>query len=391
MNIRQLLDRMVELDASDLHLKAGSPPGLRVHGTLRPVEGWDVLDAASCRALVFELLDPEQIEALEHDRDLDLSVGIDGLARFRVNVFHQRGSCAAVLRKIPIDVPELEQMGFADILPKLCDRKHGLIVVTGPTGSGKSTTLAAMVDYINRNKFGHILTLEDPIEFVHPDKRCYVNQREIGADTKTFSTALRAALREDPDYILVGEMRDQETISLAITAAETGHMVFGTLHTTSAIQTVDRMIDVFPHESQAQIRTQLSITLQGVISQNLLPKVGGGRACAQEVMIGTDAVRSCIRDGKTPQLINQLQTGQNVGMQTLEMHLAKLVRQGLVTLDDALAKANYPNLLRQRLEADGGAPAPAANGARATRGTRTESSRPKASSFEAFRANRARR
>ena len=324
-----------------------------MHGKLRPVEGWDRLDSASCRALIYDLLEQDQIEVFERDRDLDLSVSIAGLSRFRVNVFHQRGTCGAVLRKIPLDVPNLEKMNYPQIVRDLCERGHGLTLVTGPTGSGKSTTLAAMVDYINRTKYGHILTLEDPIEFVHNDKKCFVNQREIGGDTRSFSTALRAALREDPDYILVGEMRDQETISLAITAAETGHMVFGTLHTTSAIQTVDRMIDVFPHESQAQVRTQLSITLQAVISQKLLPKIGGGRACAQEVMLGTDAVRSCIREGKTPQLINMLQTGQNVGMQTLEMHLADLVKDKQVTLDDAMSKSNYPSLLRQRLESDG--------------------------------------
>ncbi len=356
MNMRELLQRMVAMDASDLHLKVGSPPGIRIHGDLTPIEGAPILTPADTERLTEELLDDRRREIYNKDHDLDFSAELDGVARFRVNLFYQRESRAAVLRQIPIDVPIMEDMGFSDALQALCRKPRGLVLVTGPTGSGKSTTLAAMVDYINRHFHSHILTLEDPIEFVHQDKKCYVNQREVGQDTNSFSKALRAALREDPDYILVGEMRDLETIGLAITAAETGHLVFGTLHTTSAIQTVDRIIDVFPHEAQQQVRMQLSVALQGVISQTLLPKIGGGRVAAQEIMIGTDAVRSCIREGKTPQLINMLQTGARFGMQTLESHLAELVINRMVTPDDAISKANSPDQVRSTLAEGGPAP-----------------------------------
>jgi twitching motility protein PilT len=375
MSMRQLLATMVSRGASDLHIKVGSPPGLRILGDLKAMEGLDSLTPEASRSLIYEILTDEQIKTYERDRDMDFSKGIEGLARFRVNLFHQRGTCGAVLRMIPIKVPQLEDMGYPDIVRQLCGKPRGLILVTGPTGSGKSTTLAAMIDYINRNEASHILTLEDPIEFIHTDKKCFVNQREIGSDSKSFSTALRAALREDPDVVLVGEMRDLETIGLAITAAETGHVVFGTLHTTSAMQTIDRIIDVFPHEAQQQVRTQLSVTLQGVISQTLLPKIGGGRCCVQEIMLGTDAVRSLIREAKTPMLINVLQTSGGVGMQTLEAHLAKLVLEGKVAPEEAVSKANNPQSLQQTLEKagikvrlpDGDAPtpepaAPAANG-----------------------------
>ncbi|MSR46877.1 MAG: type IV pilus twitching motility protein PilT [Planctomycetes bacterium] len=343
MSIRTLLDLMVQKEASDLHLKVGSPPGLRIHGDLKPIPGEPVLTANMTRAYCDELLTTEaQRATYEKNFDVDFSYGVAGLARFRVNLFRQRENCGAVLRKIPFQVPPLESMNFGPVIKELCAKPRGLVLVTGPTGSGKSTTLAAMIDYINATEHGHILTLEDPIEFVHQDKKCFVNQREIGTDSKSFGNALRSALREDPDVILVGEMRDLETISLAVTAAETGHLVFGTLHTTSAVQTVDRIIDVFPHDAQQQIRMQLSVVLQGVISQTLLPKQGGGRCCAQEIMIGTDAVRSLIREGKTQQLFNVLQTGQQFGMQTLEAHLVKLVQQGLITAADAVSRSNSP-------------------------------------------------
>jgi twitching motility protein PilT len=341
--IRALLELMVKKDASDLHLKVGSRPGLRINGELEAIEGLPLLTAEMQDAICEELLTTEgQRVAYEKNLEIDFSYGIEGLARFRVNLFHQRGSRGGVLRRIPITIPPLESMGFPAVVNDLCHKPRGLVLVTGPTGSGKSTTLASMVDHINRTERGHILTLEDPIEFMHSDKLCYINQREIGTDSRSFGAALRSALREDPDVILVGEMRDLETIGLAITAAETGHLVFGTLHTTSAIQTVDRIVDVFPHEAQQQVRMQLSVTLQGVISQTLMPKIGGGRICAQEIMMGTDAVRSLIREGKTAQLTNVLQTGTQFGMQTLEAHLAKLVMTGLVTADDACAKSNNP-------------------------------------------------
>jgi twitching motility protein PilT len=341
--IRSLLELMVKRDASDLHLKVGSRPGLRINGELDAIEGLPLLTAAVQNEICNELLTTEGQRAhYEKNLEIDFSYGIEGLARFRVNLFHQRGSCGGVLRRIPFVIPPLESMGFPLVVNDLCHKPRGLVLVTGPTGSGKSTTLASMVDHINRTEHGHILTLEDPIEFMHQDKLCYINQREIGTDSRSFAAALRSALREDPDVILVGEMRDLETIGLAITAAETGHLVFGTLHTTSAIQTVDRIVDVFPHEAQQQVRMQLSVTLQGVISQTLMPKIGGGRICAQEIMMGTDAVRSLIREGKTAQLTNVLQTGTQFGMQTLEAHLAKLVTTGMVTADDACAKSNNP-------------------------------------------------
>jgi len=353
VKLTDLLHEMVAREASDLHIKAGSPPGLRIQGKLQPIAGWAPLSAKDCHALVDELLPDECREDYEKSRQADFSKGIDGVARFRVNVFHQRGSRAAVLRRVPLKAPMLEEMGYPPAVEELCRKPRGLVLVTGPTGSGKSTTLAAMIHYINRMEPGHILTLEDPIEFLHTDVKCYVNQREIGSDSPSFKDALRAALREDPDYILVGELRDLETISLAVTAAETGHMVFGTLHTSSAPQTIDRVIDVFAHEAQQQIRTQLSLTLQGVISQTLVPRVGGGRVCAQEIMVATDAVRSCIRDGKSSHLGNFLQTGARYGMQTLESCLAKLVIQGLVAPEQAISKANHPALLEKELERAG--------------------------------------
>ncbi|MBL8840511.1 MAG: type IV pilus twitching motility protein PilT [Planctomycetes bacterium] len=361
MSIRTLLELMVKKEASDLHLKVGSPPGLRIHGELIPIDGMPPLTPRTAQDYCEELLGTDgQRETYEKNLEIDFSYAVEGLSRFRVNLFHQRGACGAVLRKIPFDIPPLDSMGFPGVVRELCAKPRGLVLVTGPTGSGKSTTLAAMIDHINRTEHGHILTLEDPIEFVHEDKKCFINQREIGVDSKSFGNALRSALREDPDVILVGEMRDLETIALAITAAETGHLVFGTLHTTSAIQTVDRIIDVFPHDAQQQIRMQLSVVLQGVISQTLLPKAGGGRCCAQEIMVGTDAVRSLIREGKTQQLSNVLQTGTQFGMQTLEMHLVKLVQQGLITADDACSKANSPPsvlaMLNRGSTVTGGAP-----------------------------------
>ena len=341
--IRSLLEMVVQRDASDLHLKVGSRPGLRVNGVLAAIDGQPPLTSEAMNELVNDLLtSPEQHEHYAKQLEIDFSYGVEGLARFRVNLFHQRGKPGGALRRIPYNIPPLESLGFPSAVNDLCHKPRGLVLVTGPTGSGKSTTLASMIDHINRTEHGHILTLEDPIEFLHQDKGCYLNQREIGTDTRSFANALRAALREDPNVILVGEMRDLETIGLAITAAETGHLVFGTLHTTGAVQTVDRMVDVFPHEAQQQVRMQLSVTLQGVISQTLMPKVGGGRICAQEIMVGTDAVRSLVREGKTAQLGNVLQTGTQFGMQTLESHLAKLAMQGLITADDALNKANNP-------------------------------------------------
>jgi len=274
---------------------------------------------------------------------------VPGVARFRVNIMRQRRTCGMVIRKIPVEIPTIKALNLPDVCRELAEKPRGLVLVTGPTGSGKSTTLAALINHINENEAGHILTMEDPIEFMHNDKKCYVNQREIGSDTVDFQAALKRALRQDPDVILIGELRDLETISLAVSAAETGHLVFGTLHTTSAIQTVDRLIDVFPPDQQEQIRMQLSITLQGVISQALLPKIGGGRVAAHEIMIATGAVRASIREGKTPQLQNVLTTGSKYGMITLEDSLAKLAKKGVIAPDVAVSKSNHPEMVRRAL------------------------------------------
>jgi twitching motility protein PilT len=294
-----------------------------------------------------QVLTEEQIAEFEKSGDLDCAYSIPGLARFRVNVMKQRGSVSMVLRKIPVTIPDIESLGLPAICKDLAMKPRGLVLVTGPTGSGKSTTLAAMIDYRNKNDRGHILTMEDPVEFVHVDKQSYVNQREIGSDTKDFASALRRALRQDPDVILVGEMRDLETISLGITAAETGHLVFGTLHTTGAAQTVDRIIDVFPPEQQEQVRVQLASALQGVVSQVLLPKIGGGRVAAHEIMIAVDAIRACIREGKVSQMALQMQTGSKLGMIQLDNALGKLVADGVVELKEALAKANSADMVKR--------------------------------------------
>ncbi|MFN0206784.1 MAG: type IV pilus twitching motility protein PilT [Planctomycetota bacterium] len=357
MLLEPLLRRMVEVDASDIHLKAGSPPGYRINGDIVPYTDHPILTKVETRAFIEEVLSKEQLELFDASGDFDLSKAIPGVARFRVNCSKQRGNCGLVIRKIPEVVPQLESLGAPAAFKKFCELPRGLVLVTGPTGSGKSTTLAAMIDYINRTEAGHILTMEDPIEFIHADRKCFINQREIGFDTKSFSESLRRALRQDPDVILVGEMRDLETIGLAITAAETGHLVFGTLHTTSAVQTVDRIIDVFPHESQQQVRMQLSMALAGVISQTLVPKVGGGRVAIHEILAGTDGVRACVREGKTHMIGNLLQTGGTTGMQTLEQGMAEAVRKGIITFENALLRVNSPSYFKTILGvADGGTP-----------------------------------
>jgi twitching motility protein PilT len=328
-------------------LKVGSPPGVRLHGHIQPIQNLEPLKPANTVELMKQVLTEEQIAEFEKSGDLDCAYSIPGLARFRVNVMKQRGSVSMVLRKIPVTIPDIESLGLSAICKDLAMKPRGLVLVTGPTGSGKSTTLAAMIDYRNKNDRGHILTMEDPVEFVHVDKQSYVNQREIGSDTQTFASALRRALRQDPDVILVGEMRDLETISLGITAAETGHLVFGTLHTTGAAQTVDRIIDVFPPEQQEQVRVQLASALQGVVSQVLLPKIGGGRVAAHEIMIAVDAIRACIREGKVSQMALQMQTGSKLGMIQLDNALGKLVADGVVELKEALAKANSADMVKR--------------------------------------------
>jgi len=327
--IHELLRETIEKGASDLHLSAGEPPRLRIDGDLIRTEH-PTLDAVAVSELVATIMSPDQRQHFATEHEVDFSCALPNIGRFRVNVFlHGRGP-GAVLRAIPTTIPSLESLGMPPILTELCKRERGLVLVTGPTGSGKSTTLAAMVDLVNSTRDGHILTVEDPVEFVHEPKRCLVNQREVGVHTGSFGTALRSALREDPDVILVGEMRDLETIALALTAAETGHLVFATLHTSSAPKTVDRIIDVFPAGQQSQIRTMLSESLEAVVTQHLLKKKGGGRVAACEILIGVPAVRNLIREGKLHQIPSAMQTGQQVGMQTYDMAVADLQKRGLI-------------------------------------------------------------
>jgi twitching motility protein PilT len=324
-----LLRETVDKGASDLHLSTGEPPMLRVHGDLLRTEH-PALTPESVTGLVNSIMNEHQRSHFSKEHEVDFACEVPGKGRFRVNVFlHSRGP-GAVLRTIPTEIPSLDSLNLPPVLRELCTRERGLVLVTGPTGSGKSTTLAAMVDVINQTWDAHILTVEDPIEFVHPPKRCLVNQREVGPHTGSFTNALRSALREDPDVILIGEMRDLETISLALTAAETGHLVFGTLHTSSAPKTIDRIIDVFPAGQQGQIRTMLSESLEAVVAQTLVKKKGGGRVAACEILIGVPAVRNLIREAKLHQIPSMMQTGQRVGMQTLDMALADLVKRGMI-------------------------------------------------------------
>ncbi len=332
-SMNDLLRAATALGASDLHLSAGEAPCLRVSGDLVRMEGQEVLGPESVTELAYSIMTPEQRAHFEKEHEVDFACEPEGSGRFRVNVFVQRRGPGAVLRTIPTQIPTLESLNMPPVLQELCNRERGLVLVTGPTGSGKSTTLAAMVDLINRTWDAHILTVEDPIEFVHSSKKCLVNQREVGAHTGSFSNALRSALREDPDVILIGEMRDLETISLALTAAETGHLVFGTLHTSSAAKTVDRIIDAFPGDQQAQIRTMLSESLEAVVAQTLLKKKGGGRVAACEILVGVPAVRNLIRESKLHQIPSMMQTGQRVGMQTFDFALQDLVKKGLIDKD----------------------------------------------------------
>ncbi len=343
MDITELLAFGVEQGASDCHLSAGEPPMLRVHGDLKKLDGAP-LDQEQVHALIYDIMNDAQRKTFQETLECDFSFALGETARFRVNVFMQRKGEAAVFRTIPTKVLTLEELGMPLILKQLCDKEKGLILVTGPTGSGKSTTLAAMIDHLNETFEGHILTIEDPIEFVHKSKKCLVNQRELGPHTHSFANALRSALREDPDIILVGEMRDLETIQLALTAAETGHIVFGTLHTSSAPKTVDRVIDVFPPSQQAQIRAQFAESIEAVLTQTLLKKKAGGRAAALEIMTGTTAIRNLIREGKIHQIPGTMQVSQKDGMQTMDMALQNLFAKGIVTKEEAQSKSMNPNL-----------------------------------------------
>jgi len=333
--IEILLEEVIKKKASDLHLQVGLPPMLRVDGSLLPIAGTDVLTDEAVETLVFAILDEDQKQILLKDKEFDFSFAFGDLGRFRVNAFHERGNLAAALRLIPNEILTIEQLGLPPIINKFADYPRGLVLVTGPTGSGKSTTLAAMLHKINMERGEHIITIEDPIEYTHRSKKSVVVQREVHYDTYSFSAALRSALREDPDVVLIGEMRDLETIASAITIAETGHLVFATLHTNSAAQSIDRMIDVFPPHQQPQIRSQLSNILMAVCSQRLVPAIGGGRIAAAEILVATPAVRNIIREGKTHQLEAVIQTGAEFGMQSMDKTLVQLVHNGTVSYDEA--------------------------------------------------------
>ncbi len=353
MLLEELLQLVFQKGGSDLHISVGLPPVIRVDGKLIRTDH-PPLTKEDVQRLIFGMLNNEQRRNLEQNWELDCSYGVFGLGRFRVNVYKERGNYAAALRTINSEVPSFEQLGLPSVVKEIAERPRGLILVTGPTGSGKSTTLATMIDHINQTRKEHILTIEDPIEFLHTSKRCIVHQRELAQDTRSFSNALRAALREDPDIILVGELRDLETISLALTAAETGHLVMGTLHTSSASQTVDRIVDVFPAEQQQQIRVQLSNSLVAVFSQTLVPKLDPngqkkGRALAQEIMVVTPAIANLIREGKTAQIYSAIQTGGAQKMQTLENTLRDLYQKKLITYEDALSKTSRPEDLKRML------------------------------------------
>ena len=350
-SIDGLLEQMVALGASDLHITVGSPPAYRVRGHISRMDGIEPFTGDDTRALLYRILSSEQQKHFELNRQLDFAYAMPGLARFRVNVYYQSESVGAAFRLIPQEIKSLEELNLPPILHTLAEYPRGLVLVTGPTGSGKSTTLAAIIDEINRTRAEHILTVEDPIEFVHRHKRCIVNQREIGPDATSFANALKAALRQDPDVILVGEMRDLETIQTALTAAETGHLVFGTLHTQSAPSTIDRIVDVFPPEQQGQVRAQLSIGIQGIVTQTLIPTAdGNGRCVAAEVLIPTPGVRNLIREGKTHQIYSLIQTGGQHGMQTMDASLAGLVAHGRITMAAAETRASEPAEMRKLVE-----------------------------------------
>jgi len=361
----ELLKTLVENEGSDLHIATNTPPQIRVHGHLRRLELPD-LQPADTKQLVYSVLTDSQKKRFEESNELDFSFGIRGLARFRCNVFSQRGAVGAVYRVIPEKIRSLQDLQLPPVLGTLADKPRGLVLVTGPTGSGKSTTLAAILDKINNERHDHILTIEDPIEYIHQHKSCLVNQREVHADTNSFSNALRAALREDPDVVLIGEMRDLETVEAALKIAETGHLTFGTLHTNSAAQTINRIIDIFPANQQAQIRTQLSLVLEGIVCQALLPKADGkGRVCSLEILVPTPAIRNLIRDDKIHQIYGAMQTGQEkAGMQTANQSLASLYLKRAITLDAALNSSSNKDELQEMINRGVGVVAGAGMGGR---------------------------
>lgn len=338
VHIDDLLRLTFENNASDLHLTVGLPPMIRIDGELQPTQ-YVKLSPRDTQRLVYDVLTSDQIEKFERGKELDFSYGISGVARFRFNIYRQRGSVGAAMRLIPSRVPSIEELGLPLVIRDLTKKHSGLILVTGPTGSGKSTTIASMIDVINSERNAHIMTIEDPIEYLHRHKRCMINQRELGTDTDSFGNALKAVLREDPDIILIGEMRDLETIASALTLAETGHLVFGTLHTRNAPQTIDRVVDVFPAYQQDQIKTQLSSTIEAVIAQQLVPRIGGGRAAMVEVMIATSAIRNLIREGKTHQIYSSMETGGQYGMKTIDKVLADAQNDGIISYEEAINRS----------------------------------------------------
>ena len=356
--IPELLGALLEMEGSDLHLTAGSPPVVRVHGDLERVEGYPALSPRALQGMIYAILPQKLRERFEQELELDMSYSLPGRARFRVNVYMQRDAVGAAFRVIPFEIKAIDELGLPGVVADLARFQRGFVVVTGPTGSGKSTTLASMVDVVNTERRGHIMTVEDPIEFLHKHKTCIVNQREVGADTHGFASALKHVLRQDPDVILVGEMRDLETISTAITAAETGHLVFATLHTQDAPQTIDRIIDVFPPHQQQQVRVQLATTLMGVVTQQLIPTSDGhGRAAAVEVLVTTPGIRNLIREGKVHQIYSSMQAGGRYGMQTMDMSLAHHVKAGSITQAMAFERCHDPEELQRLIGSSGGSTA----------------------------------
>ncbi len=347
-SLNQLLKAMVEQGGSDLHITTNSPPQIRVDGVLKPINV-PPLTPTETKQLAYSILTDNQKHRLEENLEIDFSFGIKGLARFRANVFHQRGAIAAAFRQIPYEIRGFRELGLPAVVERLCEKPRGLLLVTGPTGSGKSTTLAAMLDKVNRERHEHIVTIEDPVEYLHSHKKCIVNQRELHADTHSFSNALRSALRQDPDVVLIGEMRDYETVEAALRIAETGHLTFATLHTNSAAQTINRIVDIFPAHQQGQIRVQLSFVLEGILCQSLLPRAAGkGRALAMEILVPNSAIRNLIREDKVHQIYGMMQTGQSKhGMQTFNQSLASLYFKRMISLQTAMARSSYPDELQE--------------------------------------------
>jgi len=356
VSLSELLHKLAEVGGSDLHITTGTPPLVRVHGEIRPLDGYRPLTSGETKQLAYSVLTDAQKHRFEENLELDFSFGVKGLSRFRANVFNQRGAVGAVFRAIPYEIKTFEELGLPTVLTELCKKPRGLVLVTGPTGSGKSTTLAAVIDKINKERHEHILTIEDPIEFLHNHKSCIVNQREVNADTHGFAQALRTALRQDPDVVLVGEMRDLETIESALRIAETGHLTFATLHTNSAVSTINRIIDVFPSMQQAQVRAQLSLTLEGILCQSLLPRADGhGRAMAMEILIPNSAIRNLIREDKVHQIYSMMQTGQDIhGMQTFNQSLATLFHKRIISRETALQRSSNVNELRDLIDRGAG-------------------------------------